>query len=260
MVFKKENIPWNKGKKIQPHTEAWKIEMSKRNIGKANPFYGRRHNAKTKEKMRKAKLGKKLSVEHKQKISISLKKAYSEHRIEPPNPLKGKTYEEAYGHKKAMILKNKRRLARLGRKENEKTRAKMSKASKKRWENIEYRNKIVQAQIRGRRARPTSLEQKMIDFINENKLPYEYTGDGKYIIDGHCPDFINSFGEKTCLEVRPKCMCIIWNKYSASEYEQRKKEHYLKHGWNCIVIWQEDFDGEDNKINILDKLSKQVSV
>lgn len=43
------------------------------NSGKNNSFYGRKHTKESKQKMREAKIGKKLSQEHKNKISKKLK-------------------------------------------------------------------------------------------------------------------------------------------------------------------------------------------
>ena len=57
------------------HTEEAKLKMSKTKsqmyLGKNNPFFGKRHTKETKEKIRQAKLGRKLSDEHKASIKSS---------------------------------------------------------------------------------------------------------------------------------------------------------------------------------------------
>jgi group I intron endonuclease len=59
------------------HTEKAKKKMSetksKMYLGKNNPFYGKTHSEETKEKIRQARFGKKLSKEHRDKISKSNK-------------------------------------------------------------------------------------------------------------------------------------------------------------------------------------------
>lgn len=59
------------------HTEEAKKKMSetksKMYLGENNPFYGKTHSEETKEKIRQARLGSKLSKEHREKISKSNK-------------------------------------------------------------------------------------------------------------------------------------------------------------------------------------------
>ena len=40
----------------------------------------------------------------------------------------------------------------------------------------------------------------IIDLINKYNLPYKYTGNGKFILGGKNPDFVNVNGEKICEE------------------------------------------------------------
>jgi group I intron endonuclease len=76
IVFSKEHreklSKVNKGKK---HSLKTREKMSKSRIGKLHPFYGKKHSYKSKKKMSKNSSrwnkGKKLSNEHKQKISLS---------------------------------------------------------------------------------------------------------------------------------------------------------------------------------------------
>lgn len=239
--------PWNKGKKLPPISDKRKRDMSIKNSGGGNPFYGKKHSDKSKYKMRLAKLGKKLPEEHKKKVLESLNRFRAEHP-KISSTLKGKSYEELYGKEKADQLRESRRINRQGLKASTETLEKMRIVTKKRWQNQEYRDKTIKAQIKGRARRPTSLEQKMIDLIDRYNLPYKYTGNGDFIIDGFCPDFINVVTSKKCIEVRPKRMCLIWNKLTPEQYEKKKKEHYARNGWKCIVIWQEDFSDENSII------------
>jgi len=43
------------------HTEEWKHALSAKNSGEGNPYYGRKHSAKTREQMRVSHTGKRLS-------------------------------------------------------------------------------------------------------------------------------------------------------------------------------------------------------
>lgn len=72
--------------KTAKYTEERKIELSKRNTGKGNPFYGKKHSAETLEKMRKNGKGKLLGVkkseEHCKKIKEGLLRFYAKRKKE----------------------------------------------------------------------------------------------------------------------------------------------------------------------------------
>lgn len=121
------------------------------------------------------------------------------------------------------------------------------------WQNPEYREKQLKLILKGLFKRPTSLEQKMIGIIQKYNLPYKYTGDGSLLIGYKNPDFVNTNGEKICIEVRPKETCNFWNKCTPEEYEQKRKEHFAKYGWKCVVIWEEDI----NNPNIISRIGEK---
>lgn len=49
----------HKGKKRQPFSEEWKINMSVAHIGKTSPMTGKNHSIETRKKMSNSRLGKK---------------------------------------------------------------------------------------------------------------------------------------------------------------------------------------------------------
>ncbi|AKQ08406.1 homing endonuclease [Bacillus phage PBC2] len=51
------------------HTSEWREEHSQRMKGDGNPFYGKSHTEESKKRMSDSKLGRKLSEEHKKKVS-----------------------------------------------------------------------------------------------------------------------------------------------------------------------------------------------
>lgn len=177
------------------------------------------------------------------KISETLKRLYKEGKIK--NSMKGKC------HSKEIIDE-------FCRKARTPERIKISIQnlskidSKKNWQNPEFMEKTIKAQLKGLFKRPTSLENKFIKIIKRKNLPYKYVGDGSFLIGYKNPDFINTNGLKRCIEIRPKKMVSIWSrgKETPEDYVTKRTEHFAKYGWNCQVIWQEDFK---NKIeNIFD--------
>lgn len=122
--------------------------------------------------------------------------------------------------------------------------AKHSKIMKEHWKNLEFRERVIKAQLKGMFKRPTSLERQFIDFFQKYNLPYKYVGDGEFIIGGKCPDFINVNGKKICVEVRNRKVCKYYDKITPEEYEKERKEHFAKYGWKCIVLF---FDNRNTR-------------
>lgn len=201
--FKKGNKSWNKGlaRELQPRYGKSHSEETKNKIGLSN----RKPNLLLKG--HKFNLGRHHTKETKQKlrkINLGVKrpqisKIVSE-RNRINNPMK-----------------------------DPKTAKKHSETMKIKWKDIFYRDKVIKNTLKGLFKRPTSLEKQMIEIIKRNNLPYKYTGDGSFLIGYKNPDFINTNGKKICIEVANTI-------HHKEDYEQKRKEHFAKYGWKCIVF------------------------
>jgi very-short-patch-repair endonuclease len=137
----------------------------------------------------------------------------------------------------------------LGKKHTEEWKVKISKImseiNKKRWQNSEYRERLIKAILKVLRKRPTSLEKRFIEFIKKYNLPFAYCGDGSLLIGHKNPDFYETNGRKICIEVRDEFF------RKPENYEQERIEHFAKYGWKCIVIWDKELK---NEVILRDKL------
>lgn len=141
MVFKKGNVPWNKGRKGDipwnkgKHlTKEIRAKMSEAHSGEKHHLYGKHHTEETKKKISKAHKGKSLTEEHKQKIGLAgigrpgywkgkhrsedFRKKMSELRLGEKNHFYGKQHTEA--------SKQKMRLSTIGQIVTKETRKKLS--------------------------------------------------------------------------------------------------------------------------------------
>lgn len=117
----------------------------------------------------------------------------------------------------------------FGKHLSKKTRELLSAKAKIRWQDPKFRDRVIKAAMKGLNIRPTSLERQMIHLIEKYHLPYKYTGDGTFLIGYKNPDFVNINGEKICIEVANTF-------HHAEDYEEKRKEHFRKWGWKCIIF------------------------
>lgn len=100
----------------------------------------------------------------------------------------------------------------------------LSDIAKERVKDPEYMRKILSSR------RPTDIEQRIIDVIKKHNLPYKYTGDGTFQVNGKYPDFVNTNNEKIALDV----FGDRW--HDASEIPERTAI-FAEYGWKLIIIW-----------------------
>lgn len=166
-----------------------------------------KHSKETKLKMRIARLGKKLSLQHRLNMSKARKGVKT-----------GRIPKTAF--KKGVYTKAMRKGSLLG--------------AKTVWSK-ENKEKQIKAILKGLIKRPTYLEKQMIDIIKRNNLPYKYTGNGTFLIGYKNPDFVNINGEKKLIEVG--------NVYHhQNNYENERRNHFAKYGWKSYIFIQDHLD------------------
>lgn len=143
--------------------------------------------------------------------------------------LKGKTYEELHGIEKAREMK--KRLSELHTGNNNLNYGKAPWNKGKRWpSDVVYKMLL--------RRTPNKEESFLIAFFNYHNIPYTFVGDGKVIIEGRNPDFINSNGEKKIIEFFGE----HWHK---EEDQEIKRKIYARYGFNLLVIWGKELRNEE---------------
>lgn len=167
-----------------------------------------------------------LSLKIKRQSSLMIKTKVDRKHLYPSR--KGKN-SPLFGIKRPEISKRMSELHK-GKKKTEEHKRKISLAKIKQWKDKEYREKVTKNSLKALfNKRPTSLEKQMIDIINKNNLSYKYTGDGSFLIGYKNPDFINTNGEKICIEVANTF-------HHKKDYPIKRKEYFKRFGWKCIVF------------------------
>ena len=97
--------------------------------------------------------------------------------------------------------------------------------------------------------RPTGIEQRLINLIKQNGLPFKYVGNGEIWIAGKCPDFINTNGKKQFIEL----FGTYWHSlFNAAE----RIEHFRQYGFSTLIIWEDELKNESRVIKKIKKFAK----
>ena len=176
--------------------------------------------------------GKKLSEEHKKKISIACL---------------GRKVNFSDIHRKKLSV------AQTGKRLSPETKYKLSIAHKGKkgfWKGKHRNPKIVELLRKNRKQQRipktyTKPELKFIDICIKYNLPFKYTGNGDVWISNKNPDFIN--GKKEVVEIFGK----YWHEplervgIPYSRTYNGTIEHYKKYGFKCKIIWDDELENEN---------------
>lgn len=155
--------------------------------------------------------------------------------LDPTNILnnaKGKKLEEIYGKDKAREIKNKKRISN-------------SKAAKKLWKNPDY----VKKQMRALNVQP-NWKEFLLNSILQWYFPneYIYVGDGRLIVHGKSPDFINVNGKKKLIE--------LFGKYWHDEADEKpRKEIFFRYGFDTLIVWAKELNNIETLVNKIEKFT-----
>ena len=96
---------------------------------------------------------------------------------------------------------------------------------------------------------PNKPEQRLIDILNHNQLPFEYVGDGEVWLGNHNPDFINVNGWKQVIEL----FGTYWHPvFDVAKYI----EYYKQYGYMCLPIWEDELLNPDKVIKKVKKFCR----
>lgn len=110
--------------------------------------------------------------------------------------------------------------------------------------------KILKSRFESQKIRPNKLEESFMSFLN-SLFPneYRYVGDFQMVIGGKCPDFINTNEQKKLIE-------LFGNYWHSEEFvgipevesENERINHFKKYGWDCLVVWEDEFKGNNSMV------------
>ena len=116
-----------------------------------------------------------------------------------------------------------------------------------RWQDPEYKERQLKAMMKAFHVKPNKLE-KFFEKLFRQLSPdeWKYVGDGQFILGGKCPDFVNINGQKKIVEL----FGDYWHgeKFTGRTKEEEEKQridHFAKHGYQTLVIWEHELEDID---------------
>jgi DNA-binding transcriptional regulator YiaG len=119
-------------------------------------------------------------------------------------------------------------------------------ATKKRLQTIRkdptFRYKLIKNVQRMLKRRPTKPEQKLLEIIRKNNLPYTYVGNGSFWIGPLNPDFVNNNGEKVAVELFGDYWHRIKQSIPFHQQIEGRRQILQRYGWTLKVIWEHELN------------------
>lgn len=265
-IFKKGQIPWNKGltketdvrvKKYSKKRKKWNKE-SKRKLSILHKNFCKKHPEEV-ERLRKMAKERDSSYWNGKKRSEDTKKRISQKLSGSNHPNYGKHLSKITkerisiantGNRWKLSNEAKRNISRghIGLLRSDVTKKKISVKAKNQWKNPETRKKLLKGLV----SRPNGLECKVQVIVSENNLPFEYVGNRAFWIErknqNKNPDFKHKFLKKV-IEVNGD----YWHSknitgLSRKEHEQNMIDFYKSQNYECLILWENDILSSRKKV------------
>jgi len=97
--------------------------------------------------------------------------------------------------------------------------------------------------LKASHVRPNNFEIAVEKWLDKNEpKQWKYVGDGKVIINGHCPDFVNVNGKKEVILANG----VYWHTVhkgikTKQQAERKEKKSYEEMGFSVRFVWEDDF-------------------
>jgi G:T-mismatch repair DNA endonuclease (very short patch repair protein) len=111
---------------------------------------------------------------------------------------------------------------------------------------LQLRQKHITKIIKALHSKPNKLERRIIELVNEHNLPLRYVGNGEFVINGRNPDFISTDGTKKVIEVFGNYWhSPLFNpKINGKRTYRDTLDFYRQHGYDCLILWEDEIYGE----------------
>lgn len=123
---------------------------------------------------------------------------------------------------------------------------------------LEVKEAMLNSMLKSIKISPNKLEQKFINVFKQNNLPFKYVGDGKVIIGGKIPDFINE-DKKKIIEINGEFWHTNTNQWFDTRDDHKERIAFFKdYGYDCLIIWGKEIEDKEQVIKKVKQFSEEV--
>ena len=242
-------------------------KLSISSTGKPGRFSGRKHKKDSIILMREKAIGRKQSEETKIKKGLKSKKSWkdinsklnSKERSKKISISKLESWKDPNSKYHSKERSEKISISRIKAQNNPLSgyhkpdyKKKIGIKTKLNWKNPTYVEKVQ----KGLHLHPNKPETVLFNLFKDLNLNYEYTGDFSFMIDGKNPDFTDKKLNKVIEFFGRRYHDDLLVNETPEEHVKNRINHFLKNGYKCLIIWEEELlniDDLKNRINIFSK-------
>ena len=89
------------------------------------------------------------------------------------------------------------------------------------------------------RQEPNNAEMQLLGIMTYMQLPYRYTGNAQFILNGKAPDFVH--------HTKRKIIELFGERWHKPEEEQQRITEFATSGYQVLVIWQKELKVKNRK-------------
>ncbi len=249
--YKKDPTRWIKGAKTLKKTLS--DPKIKKKISLSIKASRRRHPHRY-EKAQKKRLKTVRSKEYRRKQSTILKRFHKEHPEARKNQAKklskwikrnpnkwNKAVEKSAKTRRSLEFRNKTSRKVKGYiKKHPEFRKMVQERARNMWKDEDTVNKM----IKNLNVKPNKSEQKLIQILHEERLPYRFVGDFKLMLNGRNPDFIHIGNKNKLIELFGEYWHTerrgLMNKKEIRLHVADRKSHFRELGYDTLIIWEKE--------------------
>ena len=104
---------------------------------------------------------------------------------------------------------------------------------------------ILKRWSRACQMKPNKKEIQLLTILKQNRFGFKFVGDGKVIIGGKMPDYINE-NKKLLIE-------LFGDYWHRGENPKNRISHFKKYGYTCLVVWERELKNEKQLLRKIDE-------